>query len=485
MPSSPSQKNRRTAFPPSFTWGAAAAAYQIEGAAFADGKGLSVWDTLCRQPGKIWMNHSGETACLHYKHYREDICLMKEIGLQAYRFSFCWPRVLPSGTGPVNQAGIDFYDRLIDCLLEMGIEPWATVYHWDFPYDLYCRGGWLNPDSPRWFEEYTRLLAEKFSDRITNWITLNEPQCFIGLGHRDGQQAPGDRLGMSELLTAAHHVLLAHGHSAATLRSVAKRKLSIGWAPAGMCFIPETDSSNDIEAARAAMFDTEADPIWGNAWWADPPLLGHYPEAGVKKYARWMPKVTDEDLRIIRQPLDFYGVNIYGAEVIRAGHDGQPERVPRPAGHPHTHFLWNVEPSSLYWGPRFLSERYHRPIVITENGMSNVEWISVDGKVHDPQRIDFFTRYLSELSRAIHDGVDVRGYFVWSILDNFEWSEGYKHRFGLIYVDYPTQRRIKKDSADWYRRVIETNGALLPPHEADAPASTAVPHLAFAASHTS
>jgi beta-glucosidase len=450
-------------FSKNFTWGAAAASYQIEGAWNEDGKGRSVWDMVCRQKGRIWEGHTGNVACDHYHRYKEDVGLMSDIGLQAYRLSVSWPRVLPAGNGKVNDAGLAFYDRLIDELLAKKIEPWVTLFHWDFPYDLFLRGGWLNPDSPTWFADYTAVVVDKLSDRVKHWITLNEPQCFIGLGHLGGvhHHAPSLKLGMEEVLIAAHHCLLAHGRSAQTIRARARTTPLIGWAPVGCISHPATDSAADIEAARISTFDVNGESFWSNSWFADPVVLGHYPEAGLQAYGDAVPKFPASDMDIICQPLDFYGANIYTSAQIKAGPDGKPVYVHFPVGHPHTHYTWKISPEALYWGPRFFAERYKLPVVITENGLSNVDFVSLDGKVHDPQRIDFLNRYLLALQRAVRDGVDVRGYFHWSIMDNFEWADGYKHRFGLVHVDYETQKRTLKDSALWYREVIRTNGASL------------------------
>jgi len=448
-------------FPADFVWGAAAASYQIEGAAAEDGKGPSVWDMMCRKDGAVWEGQTGDVACDHYHRAAEDVALMKEIGLKGYRLSISWPRVMPEGVGAVNRKGLDFYNRLIDDLLAAGVEPWVTLFHWDYPYALYCRGGWLNPASPDWFAEYTQVVVEALSDRVTHWMTLNEPQCFVGLGHQTGRHAPGDRLGFTEVLRAAHHALLAHGRAVQTIREHAKAAPIVGYAPVGQTRVPATDDPADIEAARRSMFSVEQRDCWNDTWFMDPVLLGRFPEDGLALFGDAVPTITDDDLATMCQPLDFLGVNIYSAQRIRAGRDGAPERVPHPVGHPMTAFKWFVVPEILYWGPRFFHERYDLPIVVTENGISCTDWIALDGRVHDPQRIDYVRRHLLNLERAIDDGVPVRGYFLWSIMDNFEWAEGVKERFGIIYVDYPTQERVLKDSAHWYRDVIATNGARL------------------------
>jgi len=455
-------------FSPDFVWGAATASYQIEGAALDDGKGLSVWDMMCRQPNRIYDGNTGAVACDHYHRYREDVALMRQIGLQAYRLSVSWPRVIPGGAGSVNEKGLDFYDRLVDELLDAGVSPWVTLFHWDYPYELFCRGGWLNPDSPKWFSDYARVVVDRLSDRVGHWMTLNEPQCFLGLGHQLGHHAPGLRLGRHEVLLACHHALLAHGMGVQVIRSQGKSASRIGWAPVGVSACPASDSVSDVAAARDAMFSIRevnilANPwdqtdLWSNTWLADPVVFGRYPEDGLKIFGDAVPNYTDADMKTISQPIDFYGANFYHAMLFRAGKDGQPVHHGRPNGFPTTAFRWPVTPECLYWGPRFLQERYRLPLVITENGISSTDWISLDGKCHDPQRIDFLDRYLRELGRAISEGVDVRGYFLWSFMDNFEWAEGYKERFGIIHVDFETQARTPKDSAFWYKKVIKDGG---------------------------
>jgi beta-glucosidase len=392
--------------------------------------------------------------------------------LQAYRFSVSWARVLPAGTGAVNTAGLDFYDRLVDELMAAGVQPWLTLFHWDYPLALYRRGGWLNRDSVEWFGDYTQVVVDKLSDRVRHWITLNEPQCFIGLGHQSGGHAPGDRLALPEVLLAGHHALLAHGRAVQVIRARAKQPATIGWAPVGVVSAP-ADAKNpaDIEAARHMMFGQVQPPpstfplgftsLWNNAWWGDPVVFGRYPEFGVKAFGAAMPDIRPGDMELISQPIDFYGANIYNTGHFRAGPEGKPVVVPRPAGYGQTANRWPVTPDALYWGPRFLHEQYKLPVVVTENGMSGMDWVALDGSVHDAGRIDFLARYLRELRRAVVDGVDVRGYFQWSLTDNFEWAEGFKERFGLIHIDYATQKRTPKDSAWWYREVIASRGASL------------------------
>jgi beta-glucosidase len=451
-----------TKFPANFTWGAATAAYQVEGAAYEDGKGLSVWDMLCRQPDKVWQGHSGEVACDHYHRYREDVNLIKQLGLQAYRFSISWPRVIPTGQGAVNQKGLDFYDKLVDTLLEAGIEPWITLFHWDYPYDLFCRGGWLNPDSSDWFADYARVVVEKLSDRVKHWMTLNEPQCFILLGHESGRHAPGLKLGRKEVLQAGHHALVAHGKAVQAIRAYSKSaaETEVGFAFVSNPKIPATNTAYDIEAARTAMFDAGASGgnPWSDVWWADPVIRGEYPQSGLTAFGKNAPNFTSDEMAVIGEPMDFYGVNIYRGTTVRAGNNHEAETVTLAPGYARTALNWEVTPEALYWGPKFLHERYNVPIAVCENGLSAHDWVGLDGAVHDHQRIDFLARYIANFGRAIEEGVAGRGYFHWSLLDNFEWAEGYKERFGLIYVDYQTQKRTLKDSAYWYKRLITTNG---------------------------
>ena len=438
-----------------FLWGAASASYQVEGAAYEDGKGLSVWDVFCQKPEAVWEGHTGDVACDHYHRYLEDVSLMKEIGLKAYRLSIAWPRVMPAGTGTVNPKGVDFYGRLIDALLEANILPFVTLFHWDYPYDLFCRGGWLNPTSSDWFADYVSVIVDKFSDRVKHWFTLNEPSVFVELGHHYGNHAPGLKYSMKEILYISHNVLLAHGKSVMAIRSGSKSPCQVGFAPVGNAMIPASESPADIEAARQATFAIHSnDHTWNNTWLSDPVFFKQYPEDGLRVYGANVPEIGPNDMDIIGQPLDFYAFNNYTAGTIRAGEDGKPEYIPYLPGKPMTAMTWPVTPDGLYWVSKFFWERYQKPIYITENGMANVDWIHLDGHVHDPQRIDYTTRYLTALQRAVDEGIPIKGYFHWSIMDNFEWAEGYKQRFGMIYVDYPTQRRVLKDSALWYRSVI-------------------------------
>ncbi|HVR01244.1 MAG TPA: GH1 family beta-glucosidase [Polyangia bacterium] len=445
-------------FPKDFVWGAATASYQIEGAANEDGKGQSIWDVFCKKKGSVFEGHTGDVACDHYHRYKGDLALLKQLGARSYRFSVAWPRILPSGAGAVNDKGLDFYDRLVDEILLNGVEPLCTAFHWDYPQALYERGGWLNRDSADWFADYVAIIADRLGDRVKTWATQNEPQCYIGLALLEGVHAPGDKLKFPEYLLAAHNSMRAHGKAVQALRAHVKGA-KVGYVLAAQITQPAGDGAGDLEAARQAIFAVDNRGEWCNAWWTDPVVFGRYPEDGLTYYGKDMPKIKASDLDEMKQPLDYLGLNIYKAESYRMGKGGKPEHVPFPPGYPRSGVDWQpITPGALYWGPRFFWERYKLPITITENGLSTRDQVFLDGKVHDPQRVDYMHRVLLELARAIKDGVPVRGYYAWSLLDNFEWADGYKQRFGMVYVDYANQKRIPKDSFEWYRKIIATNG---------------------------
>lgn len=445
------------AYPKDFVWGAATSAIQIEGAATEDGKGRNIWDVFSKQPGRILDGQNPDISCNHYHKYKEDIQMMKEMGIRAYRFSIDWSRVIPDGTGTVNKKGLAFYSNLIDTLFENNIEPYLTLYHWELPEALHRKGGWLNEEIVEWFGNYAAVIAKNFGDRVKYFFTINEPQCFIGLGYLQGVHAPGHHCSVAETLQMAHNVLKAHGRAVQMIREHATGNVQIGFAPTCGMPYPASNRKEDIEAARKVMFSIPEDSnwTWNVSWWSDPVLLGAYPEEGLRRFYHELPKITKEDLKLISEPIDMYGQNIYNGWEVKMGEDGNPVSVPRYVGFPRTATNWPITPECLYWGPKFLYERYHKPIYITENGIACNDVISLDGAIHDSARIDFEERYLSQLHRAIGDGVDVRGYFYWSLMDNFEWSEGYTQRFGLVYVDYRTGERILKDSAKWYQRFIK------------------------------
>ncbi len=439
-------------FSKDFVWGAATASFQIEGG--YDTRGRCIWDMMCEKAGAVAFGHNGRIACDHYHRFREDIAMMKQLGIKAYRFSISWPRLIPDGTGKINEDGVRFYNELIDELVKNGIEPYITLFHWDYPLELYKRGGWLNPESPEWFAQYSKIVVDLFSDRVKYWFTLNETQCFISVGHANGEHAPGLKMSEYEVMTCAHNAHLAHGLAVQVIRANAKRTPFIGFAPVGDVKVPATSSEADIQAAYKEMFRPLNPHYWGNAIWVEPVMTGKYPDEIREYFDNNHIRVTDEHMKIIGEPIDFLGMNIYTAGRISAsGKPAEPK-----VGFDRTDIGWEVVPESLYWGPKFYYQRYKKPIYITENGMANVDFVSGDGKVHDPQRIEFLRRYLLQLRRASEEGVDVKGYFQWSLMDNFEWAEGYQKRFGIVYVDYETLERTPKDSFEWYSKIIAGNG---------------------------
>ncbi|KAF0095509.1 MAG: beta-glucosidase [Puniceicoccaceae bacterium 5H] len=458
-------------FPTHFRWGAATSSYQIEGAWNEDGKGLSIWDTFTEMPGKVFRGHDGKDACDHYHRIDEDVKIMSDIGLQMYRFSLSWPRILPQGTGKVETRGLDFYDRLVDALLKANIEPWITLYHWDLPWALQLRGGWMNPEISDQFQNYTEVVAQRLGDRVKHWFTLNEPQVFIGLAYALGAHAPGWKLSLQENLVAGHNALLAHGKAVQALRANVQDS-KVGAAPVGICFRPATESAEDIEAARRATFNVKApanstpegifDSLWNSAWWMEPMFNGRYPEEGLERYGDAMPAFDEADLKIIQQPLDFFGANIYHAQtVVAADNEDGYKIVNPPAGNPRNTMNWDIVPDALYWGGKFYHERYGLPIFVTENGIPCVDMVSPDKKVEDGSRKEFIRGYVGGVKRALSEGVNFAGYFYWSLMDNFEWAEGYSQRFGLVHVNYQTFERIPKESSKFYSEIIRTNGAIL------------------------
>jgi len=434
-------------FAKDFLWGAASAAHQIEGAFDEDGKGLGIWDALCE--GHVKHNENGNVACDHYHRYKEDVALMKQMGLKAYRFSVSWPRIMPE-EGVVNEKGVQFYVDLVAELKNAGIEPLCTIFHWNLPMWIYDKGGWKWDKVSDLFAEYTEIMVNALSDKVKYWMTLNEPACFIGLGYVSGVHAPflkePENIG---ILTK--NTCLAHGKSVMKIREVAKQKPIIGFAPNGGVFTPMKDDATAIEQAREMTFyEMDGFPgVMSINWWSDPIVLGEIPK-------HLEDVLSAEDMKIIHQPLDFFGHNIYFSnDYGEFGGLKNPNIYP---GLPRTSMGWPITPEVMYWLAKFLYERYKLPIIITENGMANNDFVMRDGKVHDPQRVEFIHSYLENLKKAVDDGVEILGYMYWSILDNFEWAEGYDKRFGLVYVDYRTQKRTLKDSAYFYSEVIKTNG---------------------------
>jgi beta-glucosidase len=452
-------------FPRDFLWGAGSSAYQIEGAAAVAGKGPSVWDVFVRRPGVIADGQTGAHACDFYHLYKDDIARMRALGLRAFRFSLAWTRIQPQGAGPANQAGLDFYRRLVDTLLAAGIEPVATLFHWDTPLALERSGGWQRREMADRFADYTALVAQALGDRVRTWLTLNEPRSFIGGGYVAGVQAPGLRLPRRDALAAAHVVLLAHGRAVEALRAHAPRPLRIGIANDISPALPLTAA--DTEPARLATFASPLDHFtaarwWDeNAWWFDPIYTGAYPGSAYAALGPDAPPIAPGDMAVIHQPLDFCAANIYGGRLVTAAPGGLTHPAPWPPGFPITTFGWQVVPEACYWAPRWLHQRYHLPIFVTENGCATRDWPSLDGAVHDPQRTDFTHRYLRALAQAAAEATPLVGYLHWALLDSFEWQAGFTQRFGLIHVDFPTQKRTLKDSARWLARTIATKGSEL------------------------
>ena len=432
-------------FSENFLWGAATASHQIEGAYLEDGKGLNIWDALCE--GHIMNKDDGKVACDHYHNFREDVELMKEIGLKSYRFSISWARIFPDASGVVNDAGVKFYKELVDELYRAGITPMCTLYHWDLPMWLHEMGGWINENIIEHFVKYAEVMVEALSDKVPLWLTFNEPQCIIHAGYKSGAHAPFLKLDDTLVYKITRNLMVAHGKAVIRMREVAKQPIKISTAPVCSIRIPKSDSPEDIESARARSY-ARNDEWYSESWWSDPVFLG--------KNAEGYDFLSEEDLQIIAQPLDFYAFNLYNAggfnsASIERSEDGY-------VGYPLTAMDWAITPDCLYWAPKFLYERYKLPLMITENGMANLDFVMRDGKVHDPQRIDFIATYLAALKRAVSEGVPVLGYQYWSLMDNFEWTFGYSRRFGLIYVDYRDSKRTLKDSAYFYAEVIRTNG---------------------------
>ena len=447
-----------------FVWGIGSSAYQIEGMDPNDGRGECIWDRLAEeQPEKV-CGDKATVACDHMHKYPEDYKLMASLGIKNNRFSINWSRILPNGTGEINQKGIDMYRDMIKEMKANGIEPYITLYHWDLPQALEDKGGWVNPEIVDWFTEYAKVIAENFSDVCDKFFTINEPQCVIGLGYVCGDHAPGKCLSNKETFQAAHNLLKCHGSAVRALRKYSCRPVKVGFAPTCTIPMPVSNKEEDIEAARLRLFTMEDDTrnwAWNVPWFCDPVLLGKYPEQGVELFKEYLPEITEEDMKLISEPIDFVGFNIYNGYYMKSDGNGGYVGMPFPTGLSQTSVGWGVQEQCLYWGVKFLYERYKTPIFITENGMACCDWVSLDGKVHDPARIDFLDRYLSALNMAIEDGADVLGYFLWTFMDNYEWEKGYHGRFGICYTDFKTLERTPKDSAYWYKTIMESNGKLL------------------------
>ena len=448
-------------FPEDFVWGAATAAYQIEGATHEDGRGPSIWDTFCRTPGKVYAGETGDVACDHYHRYRDDVALMADLGLRAYRFSVAWPRIQPDGSGPVDPPGLDFYDRLVDELHRRGIKPIITLYHWDLPQALEDQGGWTARDTAERFADYATVVHQRLGDRIGTWTTLNEPWCSAYLGYGSGVHAPG-RQDPAAAFTSVHHLLLGHGLAARALRAAGATTVGITLNTAA---VAPGDPDSDADQAAVRLVDGLHNRIF-----LDPLLRGRYPADMLEHIARFtdLAYLHSGDEEIIAAPIDLLGINYYQPTYVaaRPGDPGCDGAYPGTEGieflpptGPLTAMGWMIEPAHL----TMLLDRVARdypgvPLMITENGAAFADTIAPDGQVPDADRIAYLDGHLRAAHEAIRRGVDLRGYLVWSLLDNFEWAEGYRKRFGIVHVDYPSQRRTPKDSAHWYREVIRRNG---------------------------
>jgi beta-glucosidase len=433
-------------FPPDFVWGAATASYQIEGATEEDGRGGSIWDQFCATPGKVRNAETGAIACDHYHRYREDIALMRELGLCAYRFSIAWPRILPQGRGQVNPAGLDFYDRLVDELLAQGIEPFATLYHWDLPQALEVEGGWTSRSTADAFVEYVEAVVRRLGDRVKNWITHNEPWVVAWVGYGWGKHAPGRTEGTAGALSAAHHLLLSHGKAVPVVRAEcrdARVGITLNLTPV----YPATQEPADLEAAHQA--DGQ-----NNRWFLDPLFNGDYPADMVNRFRDQLPRIEPGDMQRIAEPIDFLGINNYSRAVVQADQDQKIAHI-RPAGGEYTDMDWEVYPNGLYDLLLRVTRDYAPPrLYVTENGAAYPDVLDHQRQVLDPERQRYLEQHFEAAGRAIQGGAPLAGYFVWSFLDNFEWAEGYWKRFGIVYVDFPTLERVPKKSYRWYRDYI-------------------------------
>ena len=443
-------------FPKDFVWGVACASYQCEGAWNEDGKGRNIWDDFCHDTtyNNVKNRDSGDIACDSYHRFREDIALMKAHNVKAYRFSISWARVIPDGDGDVNEKGLQFYDDLVEELLKNGIEPWITLYHWDLPSALQDKGGWLNRDIVKTFGRYASIIAERFKGRVSKYMTINEPQCVAQLGYSNGVHAPGWKLSEEKVALVYHNICLAHSEAQRAIKAVCGKDTMVGAVPCGSLAYPEKATPENIEASYNASFDLKVG--WNFNIFLDSLILHRYDDTAPESYKRFAATIDPHDWDLMETP-DFLGLNIYQGFMVNE----KGEEVKRYPGFPLTACKWGITPEVMRYGPMHIYRRYGLPMYITENGLSCNDKVYLDGKVHDADRIDFLSRYLTELGKGIEDGAPVKGYLQWSFLDNFEWAEGYNERFGLIYVDYTTQQRIPKDSAAWYANIIATNGESL------------------------
>ena len=449
----PSEHSSARSFPKGFLWGSATASYQVEGAATEAGRGPSIWDTFSHTPGKVRNGDTGDVADDYFHRYQEDIDLMKDLGLTTCRFSISWSRLFPTGAGAPNPQGLDFYHRMTDALLRAGIQPFCTLYHWDLPQALQDKGGWENPDTAKAFADYAGYAAAHLSDKIKHFMTMNEMRTFVQEGYGIGTHAPGVQAGQTRLAQLTHYVVLAHGLGVQAIRAHAAPGTKVGIADNPTATTPVYESPEHIAAARIAMREE-------NAMYLTVIQEGRYTDLYLKRLGADAPRFTAEELDIIKSPMDFTGVNVYQPAFVRADDSEKGYTiVPPPASYPRMLSPWlNVGPEGLYWSPKLVADIWNvKEIYITENGASSADEIAPDGHIYDTDRTMFLRNYLTQLQRAIADGVPVKGYFLWSLLDNFEWAEGYSKRFGITYVDFKTQKRTPKLSSHFYKQVIATN----------------------------
>jgi beta-glucosidase len=441
-------------FPQGFLWGSATAAYQVEGAYNEDGRGPSIWDTFSHTPGKTNNGDTGDVANDHYHRYKEDVQLMKALGLKTYRFSVSWPRIFPQGTGTPNPKGLDFYNRLVDVLLANNIQPYCTLFHWDLPQALEDKGGWQSRATSEAFANYAGYVAEHLSDRVHHFMTLNEMSSFVDIGYRDGRHAPGLKLPPAGVNQVRHHAVLAHGLGVQAIRAHARPGTKVGLAENAQACVPVIETPEHITATAKAYRET-------NAGYLTVVMEGKYTDAYLHHAGPDAPKFTDADMKAIGSPVDFVGLNVYNPAYIRAEDNALGfARVSPPSSFPHMMSPWlHVGPEALYWSPKLASQLWNvKEIYITENGASSTDQLTPDGHVYDSDRVMFLRNYLTQLHRAVSEGVPVKGYFVWSLMDNYEWADGYAYRFGIHYVDFATQKRTPKMSAHFYKEVIARNG---------------------------
>jgi beta-glucosidase len=439
-------------FPEGFLWGVASAAYQIEGAVNEDGRGPSIWDTFSHQPGKTRNGETGDVAADHYHRWQEDLRIMKDLGVKVYRFSIAWPRILPTGSGQVNKPGLDFYDRLVDTLLDAGIEPFPTLYHWDLPQALQDRGGWPARDTARYFADYAQVVGERLGDRVNYWITHNEPWVAAFAGYFQGEHAPGIQDPVAAFL-ATHHLLLGHGLACEALRAACRNRPRVGIVLNLTPMHPATDSQADREAAARADAGL-------NRLFLDPLFKREYPPELIEQFGPIFTPPQPGDMERIAAPLDWLGVNYYSRHVVRYDPDEPITHLSQvqPVGNEYSQ-MWEIYPPGIYEMLTRVWEDYRPPfMIVTENGICVPDVPDLDGRIRDVRRIAYLHDHIAQVHRAIQEGVPVRGYFVWSLTDNFEWAHGYGMRFGLTYVDYATQARTVKESGWWYKGVIEANG---------------------------